>query len=84
MWHTSVSEPTIEGFEDAVVAGEIGITLKGMTAEGELIDLDAGSAEVTFKKGTLSISSSGSVPEPTTATLSLLALAALAARRRRR
>lgn len=74
----------IEGFEDAVAAGEIGITLKGMTAEGELIDLDASSADVTFKNGTLSISSSGSVPEPTTATLSLLALAALAARRRRR
>ena len=74
----------IEGFEEAVAAGEIGITLKGMTAEGELIDLDAGSADVTFKNGTLSISSSGSVPEPTTATLSLLALAALAARRRRR
>ena len=74
----------IEGFEDAVAAGEIGITLKGMTAEGELIDLDAGSADVTFKNGTLSISSSGSVPEPTTATLSLLALAALAARRRRK
>ena len=84
MWHTSVSEPRIEGFEDAVAAGEIGITLKGMTAEGELIDLDAGSADVTFKNGTLSISSSGSVPEPTTATLSLLALAALAARRRRK
>ena len=74
----------IEGFEDAVAAGEIGITLKGMTAEGELIDLDASSANVSFKDGTLSVSNAGSVPEPTTATLSLLALAALAARRRRR
>ena len=73
----------IKGFESDVAAGKIGITLKGMTAEGELIDLDASSADVTFKNGTLSISSSGSVPEPTTATLSLLALAALAARRRR-
>ena len=74
----------IKGFESDVAAGKIGITLKGMTAEGELVDLDASSADVTFKNGTLSISSSGSVPEPTTATLSLLALAALAARRRRR
>lgn len=74
----------IEGFEQAVAAGEIAITLKGMTAEGELVDLDAGSADVSFTDGTLSISLAGSVPEPTTATLSLLALAALAARRRRR
>lgn len=74
----------IEDFEQAVAAGEIAITLKGMTAEGELVDLDAGSADVSFTDGTFSISVAGSVPEPTTATLSLLALAALAARRRRR
>lgn len=73
----------IEGFEQAVAAGEIAITLNGMTAEGELVDLDAGFADVSFTDSTLSISVAGSVPEPTTATLSLLALAALAARRRR-
>lgn len=74
----------IDNFEQAVEAGEIAITLKGMTAEGEMIELDANSASVSFKDGSFSIKGTDSVPEPTTATLSLLALAALAARRRRR
>lgn len=73
----------IKEFEQALTAGDISISLKSMTADGELIELDAGSAEVTFTDGTLSIGGTLSVPEPTTATLSLLALAALAARRRR-
>lgn len=70
----------IESLEQAVAAGEIDITLKSMNAEGELVELDTDSSTVTFTDGTLSIST---VPEPTTATLSLLALAALASRRRR-
>lgn len=73
----------IKEFEQALTAGDISISLKSMTADGELIELDAGSAEVTVTDGTLSIGGTLSVPEPTTATLSLLALAALAARRRR-
>ena len=73
----------IKEFEQALTAGDISISLKSMTADGELIELDAASAEVTFTDGTLSIGGTLSVPEPTTATLSLLALAALAARRRR-
>lgn len=71
----------IEEFEQAVAAGEIGITFK--TAEGEQIELDTASTNVSFTNGTFSILTA-SVPEPTTATLSLLALASLAARRRRK
>ena len=71
----------IEEFEQAVAAGEIGITFK--TAEGEQIELDTASTNVSFTNGTFSILTA-SVPEPTTATLSLLALAGLAARRRRK
>lgn len=71
----------IEEFEQAVAAGVIGITFK--TAEGEQIELDTGSTNVSFTNGTLSIRTDA-VPEPTTATLSLLALAGLAARRRRK
>lgn len=73
----------IKEFEQALTAGDIRISLESMTADGALIELDAGSAEVTFTDGTLSIGGTLSVPEPTTATLSLLALAVLAARRRR-
>ncbi len=73
----------IEGFEEAIAAGEISITLKRMTAEGELIDLDASSATVSMENGMLSIRGTVTIPEPGTATLSLLALAGLAARRRR-
>lgn len=71
----------IADFEQAVAAGEIDITLKGMNAEGELIELDGSATNMSYKDGKLSISAA---PEPTTATLSLLALAALAARRRRK
>lgn len=77
---TGDSLAIIEKFENALAAGEIDITFKG--TDGEVLDLDASAAKVTFEGGKISVS--GSIPEPTTATLSLLALAALAARRRRK
>lgn len=73
----------IDQFKQALAAGEIDIALKSMTADGELVDLDAGSANVSLTNGSLTVSGTVTIPEPTTATLSLLALAGLAARRRR-
>ena len=72
----------IKELEQALVAGEINITLKD--TDGKLIDQDAGEVKVSFTDSTISISGTVAAPEPTTATLSLLALAALAARRRRK
>lgn len=62
------------------------LTLRGIDSEGNLQNLIINGAHMTYHAtaGTLTVSGTMSVPEPTTATLSLLALAALAARRRRR
>ncbi len=60
------------------------LTLQAVDAKGQLIDLLVHDAELSFNGGAIVLSGTASVPEPTTATLSLLALAALAARRRRK
>lgn len=62
------------------------LTLHGIDSEGFLQNLSINDAQMTYNAtaGTLTVSGIISVPEPTTATLSLLALAGLAARRRRK
>ena len=60
------------------------LTLQAVDAKGQLIDLLVHDAALSFNGGAIVLSGTASVPEPTTATLSLLALAALAARRRRK
>ena len=60
------------------------LTLQAVDAKGNVIDLLVNDATLSFNGGAIVLSGTASIPEPTTATLSLLALAALAARRRRR
>ena len=94
-----LADPTLNGeFQvdiigglDTTLAQEIAaaftkdrLTLQATDANGNLVDMIVWDAQMTNVNGTLTISGSASIPEPTTATLSLLALAALAARRRRK
>ena len=64
---------TVTGFED-----DIEVTIATMDAEGQIIETGA---TYTLKASDVKVQS---IPEPTTATLSLLALAGLCARRRRK
>ena len=66
-------------------SANLDISIKGLV-DGKLVDMNTYGVEFVYDQatGTASIKGSASIPEPTTATLSLLALAALAARRRRK
>ncbi|MBR3944008.1 MAG: PEP-CTERM sorting domain-containing protein, partial [Akkermansia sp.] len=78
-----LTEDAALGYVESLNAGTIDVTIKGLV-DGELVALNAGALSFSNDGGTVSIKGSASIPEPTTATLSLLALAALAARRRRK
>ena len=74
--------------EDLVTAMQQAFTVEqlqllGANANGAVYDLIIQDATMEYTNGAVTISGKASIPEPTTATLSLLALAALAARRRR-
>ncbi len=74
-----ITEEQTGWLNDALADGEFSITL----TNGFRVD-DYTNVKIEWENNVAYVTGSASVPEPTTATLSLLALAALAARRRRK
>lgn len=81
-----VSLTFTDGTNAAMLSTDLSITLVNISIEGETIETVyyAGASNGLTDTIYFQTKDMGSVPEPTTATLSLLALAALAARRRRK
>ena len=75
----NASQSDYEQMLAAIQSGEVSITLSDLNSAAIVTDVLVG-----YEDGNIVVTGNASIPEPTTATLSLLALAALAARRRRK
>ena len=75
----NASQSDFEKMLASIQSREVSITLSDLNSAAIVTDVLVG-----YEDGNIVVTGNASIPEPTTATLSLLALAALAARRRRK